>query len=412
MRPLTNHRALDSYLALRCALSTVLVFVTLGWAAPVRGQKHEHVRLVSNQEGVDIVDAASEHQETITAKPDCSHLVYEIFQLAGYPYPYANSADLYNGVPNFLRVRKPQAGDLVVWRGHVGIVVDPREHSFYSSLRSGLQTSDYTAPYWRRYGSPKFYRYVKPGYVQTAASRQSGQKIQSASLLAGAASPQEHLAQSTTRSHAIAGSMEGNDSPKDWPDGSRDGMGDNSIVSRTAISSTRVLNASSRIVPTRAVAPGTLITTEKGKPTLHEANAALSKWIVLNEQSLSTADMLDPQHVVIVYDQLRVDRLRYKHNDRGWMYLKVDANSIADAAEGRVTQQPEKESWELRHTAAGWFFVQPADRLYVSHHTATRLLSQKLAVLKAASDESPSQSRLREESRVAAMLKSLSHDNK
>src|SRR6202040_2885776 len=92
-------------------------------------------------------------------KPDCSHLVNDIYDLAGFPYPYAKSADLYRGQARFVRVSAPQPGDLIVWRGHVGLVLDSRQHFFYSSLRSGLGTEDYTSAYWRRRGAPRFYRY-------------------------------------------------------------------------------------------------------------------------------------------------------------------------------------------------------------------------------------------------------------
>jgi hypothetical protein len=83
-----------------------------------------------------------------------------VYSRAGYPYPYARSIDLYVGVESFVRVTKPQPGDLVVWRGHVGIVVDPVEHSFYSSVRPGLRTDFYDSPQWAARGTARFFRYV------------------------------------------------------------------------------------------------------------------------------------------------------------------------------------------------------------------------------------------------------------
>jgi hypothetical protein len=117
------------------------------------------VRLLNSDQGLTLVNTAWEHREQVRSKPDCSHLVHEIYELSGFPYPYASSVDLYYGIDNFSRVAKPRAGDLVVWRGHVGIVVDPAEHSFYSSVRSGLRTEYYDGPYWRAQGHPRFYRY-------------------------------------------------------------------------------------------------------------------------------------------------------------------------------------------------------------------------------------------------------------
>jgi hypothetical protein len=66
-------------------------------------------------------------------------------------------------VDAFRRVADPLPGDLVVWRGHVGIVVDPDEHTFLSQLRTGVKISQYDSRYWKRRGHPRFYRYVLDG---------------------------------------------------------------------------------------------------------------------------------------------------------------------------------------------------------------------------------------------------------
>ena len=118
------------------------------------------VRLLNAHEGRTLVNIVWEQREQLRRKPDCSHLVHQIYALSGFPYPYASSFDLYEGIDNFRRVSTPRPGDLVVWRGHVGIVIDAVEHTFYSSVRSGLRTEYYDAPYWRAQGRPRFYRYV------------------------------------------------------------------------------------------------------------------------------------------------------------------------------------------------------------------------------------------------------------
>ncbi len=122
-------------------------------------------RLVSFTEGKTIVEAAWEHRLAVDYKPDCSHLVHEIYSMIGLDYKYVPSRALYRGAASsFQRVFRPQPGDLIVWLGHVGIVVSPKEHSFYSSLRSGLMTNNYITNYWRHRGHPRFYRYrLAPG---------------------------------------------------------------------------------------------------------------------------------------------------------------------------------------------------------------------------------------------------------
>jgi hypothetical protein len=102
------------------------------------------------------LDARIRHSER-----DCSHLVHAVYQQAGFPYSYAPSSEIYAGIERFQRVKRPQPGDLVVWRGHVGIVIKPSQHIFFSFMRSGPGTDDYEAAYWKGRGHPRFYRYVK-----------------------------------------------------------------------------------------------------------------------------------------------------------------------------------------------------------------------------------------------------------
>lgn len=93
---------------------------------------------------------------------DCSHFVQYLYEQAGLYYGYAPSRVLYDGMEGFKRVLHPKAGDLIVWRGHVGIVVDPAEATFLSALRSGVKTSSYQSHYWKRRGKPRFFRYIGP----------------------------------------------------------------------------------------------------------------------------------------------------------------------------------------------------------------------------------------------------------
>lgn len=132
-------------------------------------------RTLTAVESQAILDTVRDQDQQPDDQPDCSHLVHDVYELAGYPYPYARSIDLYAGIKNFARVPKPQPGDLIVWRGHVGIVVNPKEHSFYSSVSTGLQTEFYDELAWKKRGHARFYRYVmvRRPRIDVAGSRQA-----------------------------------------------------------------------------------------------------------------------------------------------------------------------------------------------------------------------------------------------
>ena len=138
------------------------------------------LRALSAKEGRALVHTLAWTGDEEGLAPDCSHLVHTLYERAGHPYPYASSADLYRGAAHFLRVSAPQPGDLIVWPGHVGIVVNPAEHSFFSSVSAGAQTRDYTSPYWRSRGRARFYRYLtttakKTGKAPVADAKQQAQ---------------------------------------------------------------------------------------------------------------------------------------------------------------------------------------------------------------------------------------------
>ena len=114
-------------------------------------QKPIGFRPLTPSEGLTILGVALDsryHHADFSA--DCSHFVHGLYERAGFPYEYASSSDLYAGIDEFRRVASPQPGDLAVWRGHAGVVVNPVQHSFFSVLSSGPGVDLYDAPYWKQ----------------------------------------------------------------------------------------------------------------------------------------------------------------------------------------------------------------------------------------------------------------------
>jgi cell wall-associated NlpC family hydrolase len=127
-------------------------------------------RTLSPDDRLSVIAAALDSKVRLYSERDCSHLVHAIYERAGFPYDYASSSDLYDGAEGFQRVAIPEPGDLVVWRGHAGIVIRPSHHIFFSFLHGGPGIDDYENSYWTRRGRPRFYHYVKND-VHTRSAR-------------------------------------------------------------------------------------------------------------------------------------------------------------------------------------------------------------------------------------------------
>ena len=141
---------------------TGILFVFFALAVPTIGAAQSTVGPPSPQQTQIGEALASIGMQIEKTALDCSHFVSSIFQQAGLYYKYEPSRVLYRGTPGFKRVYRPIAGDLIVWPGHVGVVVDPGEKTFLSKLSHGIKVSSYTSSYWRSRGRARFFRYASP----------------------------------------------------------------------------------------------------------------------------------------------------------------------------------------------------------------------------------------------------------
>jgi hypothetical protein len=332
-----------------CALRTV----TLEAAAAAPTEPAPVVRLVTAEQGRAIVDAALE--QPARGAQDCSHLVHEIYSLAGYEYTYASSFELYAGHASFRRVRYPQAGDLIAWRGHVGVVLEPRQHTFYSLVRSGLQAEDYTGPYWRSRGRPRFYRYVvgpRIG-VETAQARH--------------ASPPRTATARSNDASVVAQRSE--------PDLRSSKPAIQEASERIPVVASREAGADkSAEPPTSSI----LVSTEQRKPTADEIAGGISELSNTQANVLQTDEPLRLQEPLVIFDELRVDRVEIKR-DTGWARLQIDSHVRLAADGADFKHRHEKVRWELRRAENGWTALVPAAPRYVSRDAAVRVLASQLA---------------------------------
>src|SRR5713226_9013087 len=349
-------------------------------------------RLLNTKQGRSIVDAARDQEQTARDPQDCSHLVHQAYLEAGFEYPYANSFELYAGDENFLRVRHPRAGDLIVWPGHVGIVLDPIEHSFYSLVRTGLEAQDYLGTYWKARGRPRFYRY----------------KVEKAEILTAVRTPAPRAANSKKTSDTAT--LVEEQSPVVASNANR--------PPKTVSERTKVVSSPAATLPVPAVESNAFeiphtsaIAAGNKQPRSEEVADAISDLTNASGEILRSDDPSKLVLPVVIFERFQVERLEIKR-DHGWAHLQVDSRAIIAGGETNYKQRHEKVRWELRKTTSGWEAVAPADRTFVPSDVAVRNLAAQLARLTEGDGTAVDQETvLRQESQLANLLSGLL-DNK
>jgi hypothetical protein len=348
------------------------------------------MRLVSAEQGRKIAAAALERDEPLRGAQDCSHLVQQIYWVAGYEYPYASSFDLYAGNDNFRRVKHAQAGDLVAWPGHVGIMVDPKRHSFYSLVRSGLQSQDYLSPYWRSRGRPRFYRYI----VSANSDVESAETAQQAPPRADISPRRSSPATTGPRAEPRDANARGAD-PKATTE------------EASLRSTTPPARPPSAFVVSERVPTSILVTPEQRRPTAAEAYDKVLELSSPAESVLRGTEAFHAKTPIVVLDDLHVERVETKR-DKGWVHLQIESHvRIADNGV-EFKRRREKARWELRRDETGWVVMAPADRSYLTRDVAVRELAANLAEMtQSEAAAKHDEGVIAQEARIANLLSAL-----
>jgi hypothetical protein len=345
-------------------------------------------RLLTNQEGRAIVNTAWEQDQPASGSQDCSHVVHEIYAKAGFEYAYASSFDIYAGNENFARVKTPQAGDLIVWPGHVGIVVDPLQHSFYSLVSTGFDAQDYQGLYWKSRGKPRFYRFkVEDSKSVTVAKAAPPARTPKSEGQRGGAL--------VTEKHSAAEYSAANRPPK-------------AASERTAVfHGVRPPDDADAPALSTEVPPSILIVTGKKQPTREEVTEGISEYSNAAGNVLRAGDPAKLRSPVVIFERFNVERVEIKR-DHGWAHLLIDSKVSVSANGAELKKRREKVRWELRRAESGWEAVPPPDRTYVPRDMAVKNLAGHLARLTESGGAAANQEALlRQESQLASLLSVL-----
>ncbi|HVO63132.1 MAG TPA: NlpC/P60 family protein [Terriglobales bacterium] len=323
-------------------------------------QSSSPARLLNLDEGLAVLGAAMETAHHRAIRQDCSHFVHAIYERAGFPYSYENSVTLYDGTGDFQRVTRPQPGDLIVWRGHMGILVNPVQHSFFSSLRTGSGVEKYDSHYWRKRGRPRFYRYVKtasPGLTLASAKAASSDE---STINAEQAEP----VGTETRTEVASNSVQ-------LPVETSDGL-------------------------------PIMVTAERATP--EALRQALEEKFSDANANFAHADLLNSSKPVVIIENFQVKKVHVKH-DQGWAEVHMNEPSSMAGGQANLQRRSEKQRWPLYRNGKKWQLELPTNAIYVPKDTAVRLLAHQLATITGRGNVPPS--RTQQEAQLARLLDRL-----
>lgn len=318
--------------------------------------------LLATDDGLAVIAAALETRGR-SSKTDCSHLVHEIYERAGFSYDYMPSAEIYSGSGEFQRVTHPQPGDLVAWPGHVGILVSPSQHSFFSALNSGLGIDFYDSSYWKTRGKPRFFRFLKqaPSPSRVASGRAPALK-NTVFDTNGAGVPVEASVESQT--------------PIPTPVAER--------------------------VPREMAAPRILV--EGAKPTKEQVSEALLQALAETGESMHGHDVFQLKRDLTVLGHFEVRQVKIK-GERGWAEIQMDEPASLVKGQLNLKAKHEKQRWVIVQVAPEtWEILPPMSNLYLSHDDAVQLFAHQLAEM--TGPDTPSQNPA-QKAQLAQLLQTL-----
>src|ERR1700728_4546917 len=328
-------------------------------------------RLLTPNEGLAILGTAldSRHHRSDFSS-DCSHFVHALYERAGFRYEYASSSDLYEGTDEFRRVATPQPGDLAVWRGHAGIVVNPAQHSFFSVLHSGPGVDSYDSQYWRHRGQPRFFRYLK----------QAPSGVLKSSILTASGQP------------AVLSDAEPYEAA---PDGRPSGISER--PSSDAAASAKL----AKNMPVAAEAFPIVILTSV-RPKSDQVASAFLQACNDSEEQLRGHDLFRSAESLVVFNHFEVKKVHITGN-QGWIEIQLDELFSLTEGDAEIHKQSERQRWALRREDKNnWKLTPSRNAIYLPQHTAERVLAHELAQL--TEDTADNASGMLEKARLVRLL--------
>jgi hypothetical protein len=298
--------------------------------------------------------------------------VHLLYAQAGLIYSYQDSRVLYRGVSDFERVKTPQPGDLVVWLGHVGIVLSPEEHTFLSSVRSGIITESWIASHWSARGRPHFFRYrIGPDtnkVLLSAVMNDNGiatdngrAQVQGRNEVRNSSTrtPIEAVERRATNEPMPAEpptQMDRN-APAPWDEPGRPLAYGSGVDSRSFVAVVR----------------------HREKPNKNEIAAALMESGRARAQRLISGQILDLDHPLSVFDQVEVVKIGIRH-ESGSIILKLSETVSQESGRVFPANTVKRELPVYRRRDGVWIISDPRDRTYLPQERALSVFERQAEI--------------------------------
>ena len=359
---------------MRLSLKFALVVLSLGFATTAAvsqsqtGVDYGDTVLVSAEQGQAVAHFAMQSGPSVRPKPDCSHLVHLLYARAGLVYPYQDSRVLYGGIDDFERVKKPQPGDLAVWRGHVGIVLSPEEKTFLSSVRSGIITESWSAPHWVRRGRPHFFRYrIGPSanLALLAAIMDDAPAVRNPGVRNAGVQTPDLRNEAARNGHIEEADAPGeNAAPQARRDGPlpRDDGRDNAAQSAA--------NDSTEFVA---------VIHQRKTPSKREIVSAILESGNARAQELTAGRALDLDHPVSVFDRVEVTGIKMKH-ESGSVAVKLSETMSQEDGKVLAARVAEREFSMVRRSDGLWIISDPGRRTYLPQAQALGVFESQAGI--------------------------------
>jgi len=333
------------------ALLFLCLLAAFTGSAAKAADDYSNTVLLSPDQGEALAAFALRSEKRIRTKPDCSHLVHQLYARAGLIYPYEDSRVLYRGITDFQRVKKPQAGDLVVWLGHVGIVLSSEEKTFISSVHSGILAESWMAPHWVRRGHPRFYRYrIGPEADMNLLAKIMDDETQQTETWtskrngAGAELPSPETRESDEPEHAI----------EPLPAQNARSMSESGHVSNSIVA----------------------LVSQRQTPNKRQIAAALMEGSKAHARRLMDDETLDVTRPFVAFSRLEVEKIEIKR-ETGSVTIRL--SEMMSQEDGRIlpARTTERELAFFRRNDGVWVISDPQERTYLPEEQALKIFEHQ-----------------------------------